>query len=608
MDPALIVAAIRATIRLADAGSAAYKQHERDGDALFPEPVRLGRDPDTLIRDTFGGSAGAQLLAERNLSHLWSGLAPRYEVPGTFETLHAAAVEIRVERHAAAVPVSGEERQEEIGLLLIGQWREGEGPVSPLGRMIVTLADVALEFLAADPSVLGVGGNGEKLIGALAANLSQMIPDDAAEWGPRRRFAERLLAGFLRAGLQTIAERPDLLLEEEHLRTLVGNTLPPLIAALPPDLATQVQWREALHVLVGPAASAAIRTIADHPESFLGDRFDADEALGAVTRAVLGEVAESGLGSAVSRAGWVGILQSALGVAAERPELFVRGDAPREVIARDLVRGIAGVLREAEPGFRGGLGIALAQAVLGVAEEHAGTFLDAEEPWEAVASNALRQLIGGLRESLGDDGRIEELFSLRQLAEIARIVLDQAARTPGMLVGEGELQGVVAAVARAMAADRNLLLSPEDWREIARVAALEAASNPGRLFDGVSRATGGLIGTAVITRLLEAGATDLADGGRGRGGVLFGETLRQAIVIALEASSGNVRAAIEHEVDLQNLAVELSKLVREHSDELGSREWLRMFRLLLHPVLAGDEVPALTLEVAETLLSEGALA
>jgi hypothetical protein len=607
MDPALIVAAIRAAIGLADAGSAAYKQHERDAAALFPEPVRLSRDADTLIRSTFGGTAGAQLLAGRDLGPLWSGLSPDYSQVGAYETLHVAAVEIAVARHAAGMAISDEQRREEVGVLLIEQWREGEGPVSPLGRMIVTLADVALEFVAVHPSVMGAGGNGEKLIGALAANLAEMIPDDADAWGPRRRFAERLLAGFLRAGLQSLAEHPDLLLEEEQLQKLVGSSLPPLVQGLPEDLATQVQWREALSALVGPTASAAMRTIAEHPTAFLGSRFDAGEAVGAVAQAVLREVAEAGLADSLSRAGWLGILRAAMGVAAERPELFVRGGATRDGIARDLVGGIAGVLRDADPDFPGGLGIALAQAVLAVAEQHAAAFLDAGEPWEALVSGVLRQLIGGLGEGLAE-GRIEQRFSARQLTEIARVFLEQAAQTPHMLAGDSELQAVIAAVTAAMAPDEELLLSHGDWLEIARVAAREAATNPGRLFGEVSEASGDPMGTAIITGLLEAAALDRDAGGRGRGGVFFGETLRRSIVVTLQAASGQVRAAIENEEALQKLAVELAALVREQSDRLGSQEWLQMFQILLESLLAGEEIPVLTMDVAETLLTEGTLA
>lgn len=45
----------------------------------------------------------------------------------------------------------------------------------------------ALESVGASPSLLGVGGNGGKLIGAIASDPAAMLPDDAATLGSRGR-------------------------------------------------------------------------------------------------------------------------------------------------------------------------------------------------------------------------------------------------------------------------------------------------------------------------------------------------------------------------------------------------------------------------------------
>jgi hypothetical protein len=83
---------------------------------------------------------------------------------------------------------------------------------------VSVLADVALEFVGANPSVLGVGGNGEKLIGAFAANLAEMVPDDADARGPRSQFAEQVVGIVLRAGLDALSRHPDTVVGSQHLR------------------------------------------------------------------------------------------------------------------------------------------------------------------------------------------------------------------------------------------------------------------------------------------------------------------------------------------------------------------------------------------------------
>jgi 2-phospho-L-lactate transferase/gluconeogenesis factor (CofD/UPF0052 family) len=115
--------------------------------------------------------------------------------------------------------------------------------------------------------------------------------------------------------------------------------------------------------------------------------------------------------------------------------------------------------------------------------------LDAAQPWEAVAIRALDQVTDSLSAALddvADDGSIKgalRAFSDGQLIELGRIVLDQAAMTPGMLGTDNvEVQSILSGMAAAMAADDNLLLSADEWLDIAAVAAELAAANPGRRY------------------------------------------------------------------------------------------------------------------------------
>jgi hypothetical protein len=364
MDPTLIIFGIRALIRLAREGVAAFNQFEHDRPALFPDGLSADFRQIDFIRTTFIPDHQDLLTGTGAFAKYWAGTAPA-KVPGAMEALYIGAVQLFSEDQARKKQVAPRRGVEIGGAVMIQQWAGGKGPVGPVGRMVITMADVGLEFVGANPSLLGVGGNGEKLIGAMATNLADMIPDDGDALGPKSQLAERFVGIFLRAGLKTLDEQPNLVVREEHLQTLIKNTLPPIIAALPANLADQARWRDVADALLGPAASAAISTVAANPRAFLGARFDPNQAIGALTQAMLQQAAKTGLKQEFTEAGFIGLYQAALGVAAERPELFLgRPGTPAQQLATDLFAKLAATFKTAPPPFNADLGSELAAAVL----------------------------------------------------------------------------------------------------------------------------------------------------------------------------------------------------------------------------------------------------
>ena len=272
VDPALIVFGIRAMVRVSRTASAAYAQYVRDRAVLMPtldyppfgelDFIRdMLAEPDQRWRILDGGPLAASWDPATN--------GPRGDVPGAGEALYLAAVQVFAERRAAEADLPPQRGAEVAGEQLIAQWGKDEGPMRPLGRLVSVLADVALEFVGANPGVLGVGGNGEKLIGAFAANLAEMIPDDAADAGPRSRFAEQVVGIVVRAGLDTLARHPDAVVGSRPLQQLVRTIVPPVVQQLPADLSEQARWRDVVEALMGPATGAAIATIAGDPRLFL---------------------------------------------------------------------------------------------------------------------------------------------------------------------------------------------------------------------------------------------------------------------------------------------------------------------------------------------------
>jgi len=478
--------------------------------------------------------------------------------------------------------------------------------------MVLTMADIGLEFVGADPSLLGVGGNGEKLLGALATNLSDMIPDDGDAMGPKSQLAERFVGIFLRAGLETLNDQPGLVVREDHLQQLVRSTLPPIIAALPSGLAEQSRWRDVADALLGPAASAAISTVAANPTAFLGATFDPNRAIGALTQAMLQQAATTGLKQEFTEAGFINLYQAALGVAAARPELFLgRPGTPADKLALDLFAKVTGTVKNAAPPFNSDLGTALAVDVLDTLKQDGPRFFEKDGPWENVVGTMALQVVDGLKIGLTDpaSGGIKSVLSPQQLVELARTFLSQAAKTPGMVAGGStELQAIAGGVAKAMAEDKNLLLAPDDWLAIAGVAAEEAAANPQRLFKIDPATPGGAIGSEVIKALLAVAGAELAKGGRKGGGVLFGATLREAITVALRSAAGNAKSAVDNQSALKGLAGTLSDLVRTHPDRYGSTEWLFLYRTLLARVLRDGPIGPLTETEIRKILDGGPVA
>jgi len=202
MDPALIVFAIQALVRLVKEGKSAYDQYERDRDIFMPQLKLPTFRPISLIREVFQLGSGAPLVsAGAPLARFWKDGGPDPAVPGSFDVLYLEATRLKAIEMAATKGLLPSWGTEVAGAVLIRQWREGSEPVGPLARMALALADVGLEFVGTNASVLGIGGNGEKLVAAIATNLAELIPDDAADFGPKSQLTERLLGIFLRAGL-----------------------------------------------------------------------------------------------------------------------------------------------------------------------------------------------------------------------------------------------------------------------------------------------------------------------------------------------------------------------------------------------------------------------
>jgi len=215
----------------------------------------------------------------------------------------------------------------------------------------------------------------------------------------------------------------------------------------------------------------------------------------------------------------------------------------------------------------------------------------------------LQQEVLGGGQVLDGKAILAQVFSEDQVTALVRMVTDQVARTPGMLIGRDyrdEVKALVSGIARAISDSNRSLLSSEDWLEVAAIVAEEAAKNPGRLFriigdNGQPVDPEEEFAVRLIKSLLEASAKDFRMRGRLGGSVLFGETLRKVIIDTLLTAADNVEAAVMNEDALIALVDRINTLQGKGTHGFGRREWLSIFEAYLKRVLTSEN-GALVLE------------
>lgn len=600
MNISLIQFAVQSIVRLSVVSKEAAEQRARNKKALLPALNQQDLSPQIIVNSFFTIGHTEYVADEGPLAEFWDVTEKKAKSDQlAIDSLYVAALKISAEEggdFVAALTPSG--------AAIIEQFDPGEGPISPFARVAIAAADVVLEYLSVEPGVATDNVNSQKLIGAFAQSMADFLPNDN-KFGPRENFGERLAAGFLRAGLATVIAHPDWVVEEDHIETLLKKSLTPIVKAFPNSIAEQIKWNQVTDSLIGPAAQAALETVAANQSLFLGNKFDPDIALGAVTQAVLLGAAEDDLLDLYSRDGLIGIYQSVLGVAAKRPELFIEGDQPKEELARAALKSFADVLADAPPPFDASTGIALASAAIDTVGSNAHRFADPGNRWHVVAVEVIEHFAKDLSAAVTQNRGLGDVLTRDQLTDIGRIILTGISTNPTLITESGdEWHGVIVAVSAAMAADRKLLLTGDDWKIIASVAAAEAATNPARLFD-LSGGEKNQLAAKLISTIINGASKAVATDDGKKKSVLVGSVLRETIAIALQAASGNAQAAKDHLLLVDALVAELNKLAIAHHLDIGSKEWLHLFRALLGSVLDGTPVGDLDLDRAVKLLQGG---
>lgn len=592
--PELLVFSVQGLVKLGLAARDAYEQYVRDRPASLPllgeveladwqRAAAFFREPENRIWVAPGGRHAD--LWDQDGDDLKHGPAAEDAIVLSWLRLRAAA--------PAATPFAPAQS----AAMLVRQW-QGEGPPPPWLRLALALTDVTLDFAQSSPTLLGPMGASQPLlraVAALAGRTRGVLPDldDPAAWRDgnwtQANFAQSLLVSAFRAGLATLAERPDAVVEERHLRTLLAAVIAPVRAgfdrawdeapagqrldALTAWEAVRDQWLPAM-------VASAVRAVAVERDAFFGrlptsaagTEEERTRLLAALAEAVLAEA--QALGDAdhlAMRDTWTDFFRAGLGVIAARPELLVTGaDAgARQRALRDLVGAVARRLADAPRGVGRALLLDVATAALDSARATLPLALGdggGGRGWDAVAAELAGRLMDGLRPALAGDGGdpvlLRRLAGREQATAMVGTVLRRVAAAPRLVTGGSagaEAEAVVAAIAGAMARPGADLLHAEGWLAVAGAAAGAAARNPGRLFrlgDGAEAAPGAALVRAVLR---EAEARFAAAPARP---VLAGEVLQDTLLTVLAIAERRVLGGAEVEqigALLRHLAAEAAQ-------------------------------------------------
>lgn len=603
MDPTFLIYGIQATLRAAQAGADLYSEHSRDRKVFLPD-LELPEGPRITQLVCF--------FSEQNSDDRLNATYPEFArcckngklTDDDGAVVDAAyAVMLRIKAKAELVKAGrkdDDDANREASMLaggrMVEQWREERKPPSAMVRFALTLTDIGLEFVGANPSILGAGSRGEKLIAAFAVNLSTLIPDNVAAFGARANFADRLLGVFLRAGLGALTDNAAIAVHDKQVAVLISGVVKPIMEVLPNNIAEQMRYRDLVDTLAGPVAATVFGFLGDNTTTYLGKRFADDRALGAVTKALFTEIQAVAAGGNVldvlGNDGAIRLYKAALGVAVSSPALFVAAnETVKTELVRDLISGFGTILRD-NPRFKGQLGSALASVVVEVVGANAPALLKLkpDQPWDKIAIQILQQVIGTLGGALATNGALQ-LFTDDQFLQFGRIILMQVAATPGMLgIDRSEVQSIASGLAAAMAADAKLLLSADQWIRISGVAVEQAALNPGRLFGINADNAQGALAVTVIQSILKVAAESWGNGDRQGRPLLFGTTLANTIETALRALAGNVQGIAQHPEQIEQFLLVL--LAQVNARHFGSQSWEKVLPLLLIPVLATGQLPS----------------
>lgn len=371
-------------------------------------------------------------------------------------------------------------RREIVGHLgALDQFDEGFEAKHPARRILGTVVEIGVDYFAAHPEAMGRDSTARKIVHAFVAGLQDT---DFAEGAGRQILGD--LLGF---ALRSVGEHAALIDDDRRLTVLLGA----VTGAVAEDLRKAIQEENevARHQLFRRIGSSLLRgtasAFADEIALFMPRDGTArklvQDTLGQVLKGIEGK--EDIFGNETLEL----VVKSALRATAENVTLL-----SDKKILQDLIQRTTTVLadRQWDKLFSSATAGAVLHEVLEVTRENIETLITPGHDQEQFLANALSAMAGSLSTRLAGGGSIQDLFSRRQVVELAQVVLRQAALSPELLLGREAddpkktvLAQVIASVAKALGDEPTLLTNGEGIIQLTRAALQVTLRNASKLID-----------------------------------------------------------------------------------------------------------------------------
>ena len=509
------------------------------------------------------------------------------------------------------------------GRFVLSRWADKDVRNRARSKVIWSLTGSALEFLSLYSGRLGLQSQAENIVSAITSGLSAHIEHNLESIAQKPIFdglASRVAEVLLTTSLEMAESRPELFAEEKPVQLAIQAFMSPLYELNQTNshmfgLKPAQRIDRIRSTLRGPVAAGLLQTLHDQRREIFEDYPEKEKAAGIVSDALfkgmVDDVSNSGTVYSLFSPGFVNrVYPTVLQAVSENPAAFVRGKGLHVEAGQEFLSKITSSLQQleklkdpkfAQSIFEMGIDISrrythrflVLEAEAAVSEWRDDELAKAKEPWVILQINLVSHIANGVIDGFEESKLDLKMFSrpVEQdyLLELVGIIAEQVAATPGMLVGDEanpEVIKIAKGVARFVANKHANLLTRADWQLVSAKAVELALENPGKLFGLQGETLDSAIAVNMIERMLETahasfiglsnGASELE---HKKGRVLFGRTLRDALLTTLELSASHARSLTDPSAQksLMDFAEQLNRMALDESIQLSSKDWLLAF-------------------------------
>lgn len=381
--------------------------------------------------------------------------------------------------NAPVVDVDAKRREIVGQLSALDQFDQKFEAGNPARRILGTVVEIGVDYFAAHPEAMGRDSSARKIVHAFVSGLQET---DFAEGSARD-----ILGDLLGSALRTVGEHAALIDDDRRLTVLLGG----VTAAVADDLKNAVKTEDevARHQLFRRVGTSLIRGTTSAFVGEIGLFMPETGAAKALVQDTLTHVLRGieGQEDLFTNDTLELIVKSALRATSENATLLSDTQGLQE-----LIRRTTGVLadRQWDLLFSSATAGAVLHEVLEVTRENVETLIKPGQPQTQFLAQALAAMAGSLSSKLAGGGSIQDLLSRRQVLDLTKLVLNEVARSPELLLGDGQgepkqtvLAQVIGSVAKALGDDPTLITQGQGVIRITEVALRVALNNADLLID-----------------------------------------------------------------------------------------------------------------------------